>query len=104
MATKPTASSTEPKPKKTRTPDPAKAELRERFKIESAAIDKAKKSTATLKTITEKMLPKLTEDDVRRMRQLRAEGWPYKRLSAEFGMTTSNVQKVCVRTYWKHVA
>ncbi len=62
MPTKP-APSTEPKPKKTRVMSPEKLALREKFKLESAAIDKAKASAKTLLHITEKLLPKLTADD-----------------------------------------
>lgn len=46
----------------------------------------------------------LHESDVVRMRQLRAAGWTYKELAAEFATSLSNAHLICMRKHWKHVA
>lgn len=49
-------------------------------------------------------LSKLTELDVRRMREMRAQGTLIRDLSAEFRITPPNVSYICNRRTWKHVA
>lgn len=47
---------------------------------------------------------KLTEDDVREMRRLYAEGgWSYSQLGKRFGVNTSAAYKVVKRLLWKHL-
>jgi hypothetical protein len=63
MSTKKENTATATAAKKPRIVSPEKAALREKYKLESQALDTAKKSAATLKRITEDLLPKLTADD-----------------------------------------
>ncbi len=61
---KPTAPSAEPKPaKKTRVLSPEMKALRDEHNSKVAAFHATQKSAATLKAITEKLLPKLTTAD-----------------------------------------
>lgn len=46
---------------------------------------------------------KLTEDNVRFILQLRAQGWKQKRLAAEFGVNRSLISYVLARKIWAHV-
>jgi hypothetical protein len=47
---------------------------------------------------------KLTEQDVRQIRRLRASGWALKRLADRFGVDQSNISLIALRKSWKHVA
>jgi hypothetical protein len=47
---------------------------------------------------------KLTEADVRRIRQLAAEGGAETKIAAMFGVCRANVRKVVLRKSWRHVA
>lgn len=46
---------------------------------------------------------KLTETDVRRLRQMRAEGATYAQLMAEFGLAKSTVGDICTGRHWSHI-
>lgn len=48
-------------------------------------------------------LSKLTEADVRTIRQQRAEGATLKEIGRRFGINESTVSQVCKRKTWKHV-
>lgn len=48
-------------------------------------------------------LAKLTEERVREMRRLHAEGWGYKRLAKEFKLNESTARSAVIRETWKHV-
>lgn len=47
---------------------------------------------------------KLTEMDVRRIRQLHQEGFSYPQIAARFPVNVSTVCTICLRKTWKHVA
>ena len=47
---------------------------------------------------------KLTEDGVRELRRLHAEGTTYTALAAQFGMSINQARRVALRMTWKHVA
>lgn len=46
---------------------------------------------------------KLTEDDVRTIRQLRSEGWTLDRLAVRFGVRLTNIHAIVRRDTWRHV-
>lgn len=46
---------------------------------------------------------KLTDDAVREIRRLRAQGVPLKAIAAQFGITMSNVSQIARRKTWTHV-
>lgn len=46
---------------------------------------------------------KLTEAQVREMRELHAAGWKYKALAEKYGIVWSAAQNICHRRRWKHV-
>lgn len=46
---------------------------------------------------------KLTEDDVRSIRRMRAERVPLKAVAAQFSVSTTNVKLIVSRRAWKHV-
>ena len=46
---------------------------------------------------------KLTENDVRRIRELAKAGWPWRRIAEQFPVSLSAVQQVVQRRSWKHV-
>lgn len=46
---------------------------------------------------------RLTEDDVREIRRLAAEGVPQKTLAVRFGVTRPNISAIVARRSWKHV-
>jgi hypothetical protein len=48
-------------------------------------------------------MSKMTEDEVREMRQRRAEGWPIASLAAVYSMTEGNVSAIVNRKTWQHV-
>ena len=51
------------------------------------------------------MFPKkLTAEQVRRMRDLREQGWTLHRLADEFGVHNATVWKICQRFCWKRCA
>jgi hypothetical protein len=45
----------------------------------------------------------LTDEDVRVIRQRRAEGWTYARIGADFGLAFQTVAKIANRQSWTHV-
>lgn len=46
---------------------------------------------------------KLTENDVRRIRERRANGERFVDLAREFGVSGETIQRICRRQSWKHV-
>lgn len=46
---------------------------------------------------------KLTAEQVRAIRRLRAEGWTLRRLAAEFGVSDHSVHAIVDRRTWKHM-
>ena len=46
---------------------------------------------------------KLTENDVREIRRLRANGTPRQTVAQMFGISQSNVKQITARTAWAHV-
>jgi hypothetical protein len=46
---------------------------------------------------------KLTDDSVRRIRQLRSEGVPFRQLAADFGVTVKVIYDIMKGKIWKHV-
>jgi hypothetical protein len=46
---------------------------------------------------------KLTDDDIRKIRQLRAEGWKLKELSQTFHVDQSHVSRIARRMEWTHL-
>lgn len=46
---------------------------------------------------------KLTEDDVREMRDLRGKGWTYNELAKRFDIVPTNASLICARRTWRHV-
>jgi hypothetical protein len=46
---------------------------------------------------------KLTEDDVRAIRALRAEGTKPRTLSEMFSIDTSQISRICSRHIWRHI-
>jgi len=46
---------------------------------------------------------KLTDDDVREVRALYADGWLQREIAEEFGIAQSNVSIICRGKAWKHV-
>jgi hypothetical protein len=46
---------------------------------------------------------RVTAEQVREMRRLRAEGWIYAQLAERYGMTIASAQRICTRAVWKHV-
>jgi hypothetical protein len=49
-------------------------------------------------------LSKLTEDQVREMRRLRAEGWTLAALAGRYDVIFQNVSMIVLRKSWRHVA
>lgn len=47
---------------------------------------------------------RFSEADVRRMRQLRDQGWTLRAIGAEFDVQSSHVHSIVTRQKWKHVA
>jgi hypothetical protein len=47
---------------------------------------------------------KLSEDQIRELRRLRAEGWTYPALADRFGITKANARMIAKRITWAHVA
>ena len=45
---------------------------------------------------------KLTEDNVRRIFELRQQGWSQRRLAAEFGVSRSQISRILARKVWAH--
>ncbi len=66
---KPTTPSTEPKPKRTHVLSPEMQALRDEHNARVKAFHDKNKSAATLETITEKLLPKLTSEDHAKLRE-----------------------------------
>lgn len=48
-------------------------------------------------------LAKLTEADVRRIRQMAADGGNQRIIGQQFGITQNYVNQICARLRWKHV-
>lgn len=46
---------------------------------------------------------KVTEEDVLRMRELRAAGWPAVRLAARYGLSKGMVHRILSRKCWAHI-
>lgn len=46
---------------------------------------------------------KLTEDDVREIRRLRAGGWLQCEIAEEFGIIRQQVSRICNCKQWKHI-
>lgn len=46
---------------------------------------------------------KLTEADVRAIRELRKEGWILRELAARFGVSKGQISSICTRKTWKHL-
>jgi len=46
---------------------------------------------------------KISEEDVKRIRQLRAEGYLLRQLSSMFKLSESTLSSICHRQIWKHV-
>jgi DNA-directed RNA polymerase specialized sigma24 family protein len=46
---------------------------------------------------------RLTVENVRAIRQRRAEGWIYTRIAADFGIDQSTVAQIVKRKTWQHV-
>jgi len=46
---------------------------------------------------------KLTEDQVREIRQLRQAGWKYRQLAVRFGITPTTACQITHRTHWRHI-
>jgi hypothetical protein len=46
---------------------------------------------------------RLTDEDVRAIRQRRTEGWTYRRIAADFGITYQTVAQIATHQRWKHV-
>jgi DNA-directed RNA polymerase specialized sigma24 family protein len=46
---------------------------------------------------------RLTDENVRAIRQHRAEGWSYRRIAAEFDIAPGNAHRIATYQQWKHV-
>lgn len=46
---------------------------------------------------------KLTEGDVRRIFELREQGWSQRRLAAKFGVSNQQISRILARKIWAHV-
>lgn len=46
---------------------------------------------------------KLTDEDVRKIRQMRSDGWTYAELAALCGVGTTTIGRVVKGTHWRHV-
>ncbi len=46
---------------------------------------------------------KLSEEKVREIRALHAEGWTQRRLVEKFGIGQTTISRIILRQYWKHV-
>ena len=46
---------------------------------------------------------RLTDESVKRIRDLHRQGWGYKRLARRFFVTTGSIRPVVRRETWKHV-
>lgn len=49
-------------------------------------------------------LAKLTETDVRIIRELSSDGWPYHFIAREYGVTVSSIHLIVKRKQWSHIA
>lgn len=46
---------------------------------------------------------KLTEDDVRKIRELHEKGWRHKSIAVMFGVIQQNISMIVNRKRWKHI-
>ena len=46
---------------------------------------------------------KLTEDDIRVIRKLYADGWTFNRIAYRYGISAEHVSKIVRRQSWSHV-